>query len=235
MSKDAIPSTDAELLAWSVNFKTLTMASAASFGLTEEQAQDFKDAQILYAAKYQLAFDPNTRTGPIIEQKDLAKASLEVIARELVRVAQAFPALTDDQRRALKITVRKPRTPNNRPTVRPGMDMVSAIDRTVTVNIHDSASSTKRGKPAGTTAAWVYTFVGENYPSDPSLWDFNGATTTGKFEITFPNTLPGGTQVWVCAAWINGKQEAGPTSVPITTNLQGGGSSSNESTMSIAA
>jgi hypothetical protein len=103
------------------------------------------------------------------------------------------------------------------------MDIVSTANRTVTISVHDSAGSTKRGRPAGTAAAWVYSFVGTSYPSDPTGWTFEGATTKPKVQVVFPNTIPGGTQVWVCAAWVNAKQQAGPTSVPISTNLQGGG------------
>jgi hypothetical protein len=81
----------------------------------------------------------------------------------------------------------------------------------------------KRGKPDGAVAAWVYSFVGTNYPADPSQWDFQGATTKSTHEIVFPDTVASGAQVWICAAWINAKQEPGPASVPITTNVQGGG------------
>ena len=71
----------------------------------------------------------------------------------------------------------------------------------------------------------MYSFVGMDYPSDPTAWNFEGSTTKPKFDIVFPNTVAGGTQVWVCAAWSNAKQQTGPVSVPITTNLQGGGMS----------
>jgi hypothetical protein len=63
--------------------------------------------------------------------------------------------------------------------------------------------------------------------------DVRGRDHQLKFDIVFPSTVAGGTQVWVRAAWINGKQEASPTSVPITTNLQGGSTSSQ--TMKISA
>jgi hypothetical protein len=108
--------------------------------------------------------------------------------------------------------------------VAPGTDVVSVVARTVTVHVHDTASSSKRGKPAGAVAAWVYTYVGSEYPSDLAAWEFQGATTRATHQITFADTLPAGQQVWIRAAWINAKQQAGPLSQPITTNLQGGGS-----------
>jgi hypothetical protein len=119
--------------------------------------------------------------------------------------------------------------------VAPGMDVVSVANRTVTVHVHDSANSNKRGKPAGATAAYVYSFVGAEYPADASAWTFEGATTKPRFQVGFPSTVAGGTQVWLCAAWVNAKQEAGPTSVPITTTLQGGGAAAGEPSLKLAA
>jgi hypothetical protein len=238
MSRNFLPSADAQLLAWSVNFNTLIVATPTAFGLTAAQATAYTGRHDAYASAYQTAFDPNTRTGPAIEAKDLAKKALDAEARELVRIVQAFPSLTDDQRRSLKITVRKSRTPTPAPSVRPGMDLISVSMRTVTVHIHDSASIAKRGKPAGALGAKVYTFVGSDYPSDPTLWDYQGDTTRAKHEITFPDSVPSGAQVWVCAAWYNRKGETGPASVPITTNVQGGGSNSssmNTQSVKIAA
>lgn len=124
-------------------------------------------------------------------------------------------------------------TPIPAPTARPGMDLVAVVVRTVTVNIHDSASSTKRRKAAGATAAFVYTYVGESYPTDPTLWQFQGPATKSTYEIVFPDSVASGAQVWICAAWMNRRGETGPVSVPITTNIQGGGMSA--SSMKIAA
>jgi hypothetical protein len=227
-----LPRTDAGLLAWSVNFKTLTTATPTVYGLTADQASEFSDAQIGYATAYQKAQDPNTRTTPNVTAKNLARDEMKRIAGNLAKIIYGH-GTNDAMLEALGLTVRKTPTRHGAPTVRPGPDIESVNGYKVGVNIHDSASSAKRGKPAGAVAAWVYTFVGETYPSDPTLWDFQGSATTGKFEITFPNTLAGGTQIWICAAWINTRQEAGPVSVPITTNLQGGGSTS--STLKIAA
>jgi hypothetical protein len=104
------------------------------------------------------------------------------------------------------------------------MDLVGVTQRQVDVHIHDSASSNKRGKPAGCHSAWVYTFIGSDYPADPAAWEFQGACNAGKFSIVFDSTVPAGAQVWICAAWVNFRSESGPISVPISTNLQGGGS-----------
>ncbi|MCC6423213.1 MAG: hypothetical protein IT447_07005 [Phycisphaerales bacterium] len=99
----------------------------------------------------------------------------------------------------------------------------------------DSAVSNKRGKPAGATAAWVWTFVGTNYPTDPAAWQFQGSATKARHEITFSDSVASGQPVWIRCAWINAKQETGPMSLPITTNIQGGGASVVVQEIKIAA
>jgi len=225
--------TDAEMASGSANFSTRITATPTAYGLVAAQAISYAAVNAIYQTTYTTAITPVTRTKGAVEAKNQAKVNLKAAASDLAKIIDGTPTVTNQQKIDLGLSIRFTPSPIPAPSVRPGMDIVSVANRTVKVHIHDSASSTKRGKPAGTTAAWVYSFVGAEYPADPTAWNFEGSTTRAKFEVVFPNTVAGGTQVWVCAAWINGKQEAGPVSVPITTNLQGGGMSS--STMKIAA
>ncbi len=77
-------------------------------------------------------------------------------------------------------------------------------------------------------------YVGAEYPSDPTLWSYYGDVTNGRMEMTLPSTVPGGAQVWTCAAWYDRKGQTGPISLPISTNVQGGGSQ-QEAELRIAA
>jgi|GEM_PF-933050 len=226
---------DAEVVSGAMNFSSLVMSDFASYGLTNAQATAFAALAGNLNTKYQQSIEPSTRTPVTIQGKNDAKQAMKENAISLARIIVANPAVTNEQLVALGLLPRTSPSPVPAPSEAPGIDLRSVVGRTVTVRIHDADSPTKRGKAPGTAAAFVYTFVGANYPSDPSLWDFQGSTSRSKFEITFPNDLAGGTQVWICAAWVNAKQETGPVSAPITTNLQGGGSSSEEGELKIAA
>ena len=234
----SIPLKDALLVPFSTNFNDRIVASPATFSLSAPQAAAYTALHTPYVTAYNAMMNARangTRSESLTATKDSNKLALLKYARELYAFVQSNNSVSDANKILLGIHLRVVPGPIPRPGVRPGMDIVSVANRTVTVHIHDSASSAKRGKPAGTTAAWVYSFVGAEYPSDPAAWAFEGATTKPKFGVTFPNTVAGGTQVWLCAAWINAKQEAGPVSVPITTNLQGGGASAASPAMKVAA
>ncbi|MEM1012506.1 MAG: hypothetical protein AAGI46_09840 [Planctomycetota bacterium] len=109
------------------------------------------------------------------------------------------------------------------------------------ISVFDPRSRSKRVKAPGTTQAWMYTFVGDEYPSDPAAWTFHGATTRYKHEIALPTSLPGGTQVWVTASWVNPRGMAGPPSMPVSAFTQYTGantatqSSEDEGGMKLAA
>ena len=223
MPRSFLPSADAQLLAWSANFIGLVKLQPGNYGLTAAQATAYQTVNDAYATAYRTAFDPHTRTAPAIAAKDRAKANLAASARELVRLVQATSTVTDEQRKALKITVAKSRSPVPAPSARPAIELASVVGRLVSVNVYDSSSRTKRGKPLGSVGAKLYTFVGDAYPSDPALWAYQGDYTKTKCEIVFDDFVENGAQVWVCAAWYNRKGETGPISVPLTTNVQGGG------------
>lgn len=225
----AVPLKDSVLAPYSTNFNDLIVASPTLYFITPAQLAAFTPKQAAFAAAYEALITSRlngTRSEALTADKNSTKLAMLPVLRDLYSTVQANINVSDANKILLGIALRSIPTSIPRPGVRPATDVISVANRTVSVHIHDNASSTKKGKPAGSTAAWVYSFVGETYPSDPAAWSFEGATTGPKFDIQFPNSIAGGTQVWICAAWINAKQEAGPTSVPITTNLQGGGTSS---------
>jgi len=231
-----IPLKDSLLVPYSTNFNDRIVATPLVFQLTAPQAANYTALHAPYVAAYETmmaARADGTRSKSLTNAKDNAKRDLLIYARQLYSFVQSNNSVSQANKILLGIHLRVIPAPIPRPGVQPAVDVIKVSGRTVSLNIHDSASSLKRGKPAGATAAWVFSFVGENYPSDPTAWNFEGATTHPKFDILFPSTVAGGSQVWVCAAWINAKQQAGPTSVPITTNLPGGGSITE--TMKIAA
>ncbi len=133
----------------------------------------------------------------------------------------------------------KPRKTNNTPvspiTVAPATAVKSVSGRTAQLSIFDPTSSTKRRKIAQAVSAYVYSFVGAEYPTDPALWEFCGSATRDVFSVTFGDEVAAGAQVWLCAAWCSRRGDTGPVSMPVTTRLQFGGVSANEEGMKIAA
>ena len=235
MSNSFFTGTDAELYTGSTNFAALIIASPFTYGLTIPQAGIYDAQNTAWKSAYETAVNPQTRTRSNIAAKNAARVQIVTLASNYAKIIDGTPTVTDAQKIALGLNVRKTPAPIPAPTEAPAVDLVSVVNRTVTIHVHDSAVSNKRGKPAGATAAWVWTFVGANYPTDPAAWQFQGSATKARHEITFSDSVASGQPVWIRCAWINAKQETGPMSLPITTNIQGGGASVVVQEIKIAA
>jgi len=228
-----IPDGDKALLNFVRNMSQKITAAPSDYGLLPADASALADDLAAYSTALAVC-EPSVRSMPAVSRKNDLRTALKNKVRRLAKKVDADENVTDAQRMELGLNVRRQAQPISRPAVAPGTEVIDVNGPVVSVSIHDSASSTKRGKPAGTIGARLYSFVGRAYPADPAQWKFEGETTKGKFDVTFDNTLPAGTQVWICTAWLNPKLEAGPLSVPVTTNLQYAGAIAG-ATMKVAA
>ncbi len=220
MGRSFFGRTEAELYAGSIHFSQTISLDPAAYGLNQQQADDYAAANALWVAAYEAAADEQTRTRLLVAAKRAAAATIRALASNLAQIINGTPGVSDAQKLDLGLSVRTRPSRIGRPTHRPLVEVLAVTGRTVMLRIHDA---NRRGKPAGAAAAWVYTFIGETYPADADQWRNEGAATRAKHSITFPSALPAGQQVWIRAAWVNPRQEPGPMSMPITTNLQGGG------------
>ena len=226
MGRSFLPVGDDAMLSFALNFSTLLTANYAAYDVAQAVATTYAAKYNTYKSALAAAKAPETRGNATVLAKKTAKNDLIDYTRQVARTIGNDMNVTDAQRQALGLTIRKVKpTPVPAPSARPAMELVSMVGRTATVNVYDSSSRTKRGKPASALGAKLYTFVGDAYPTDPTLWAYQGDYTKTKCEIVFDDYVENGAQVWVCAAWYNRKGETGPISVPLTTNVQGGGSS----------
>ncbi len=223
MSTNFLPAREADLVTWSTNFDAKLRVSAVAFGLTAAQATAYTGLHDAFVDAYQTANNPDTRSPSNIVAKNTAKDALISYARELARIVQATPTVTDEQKAELGLTVRDSEpSPIPVPEFAPGIDVVSATGRTTKLRLHDAASPTRRGKPAGVAGASVYSFVGETAPADLEEWNFEANFTKTIIDIDFPAEVPNGSTVWFTAVWFNPRMETGPAATPVSTNLPGG-------------
>jgi hypothetical protein len=221
MPKDFLPSKDAELLSWSSGFSSKITATPTAYGLVAAQATAYAALNTAFSTAYATAINPPTRTVGTVAAKNDAKTPLRAMARELARIIQAYPSLTNQQRVDLGLTVRDEPSPINPPEESPVLEVVSAFGRTLKVRLH-AVDTTRRGKPAGVAGASVFTYVGDAPPADISAWKFEGSTTRTMFDVEFAPTVPAGSCVWLTAFWYSPRAMSGPACTPISSYIAGG-------------
>jgi hypothetical protein len=222
MAKDFLPSKDADLLAWSVNWSARITSTPTAYGLTAAMATAYSTLHDSFASLLSRATEPSTRTRGAVAAKNDARRLLKAQARDLARIVNAFPAITNEQRLDLGLNPRSgTQTPIQPPTESPVLEVVAANGRILKLKIH-SPSSPRRGKPDGVNGSSVFSFVGSAPPADISLWKFEGSTTRTLATVEFPPTVPAGAQVWLTAFFFNPRSQSGPACTPISAYVAGG-------------
>jgi hypothetical protein len=244
---DFIPSRQADLLAWSRNFRDHinNPPGPAQFGLTIAQAAHYTALHDAYAASLALARDPSTNSRSNIQTKNDAKAALKAEARVLARIIRANPDVDNAQRIELGLTVPAAATPNFAPMsvseYKPVVMVQATIGRTVRLRIRGNAMTTRRARPAGTVGAVVLSYVApphspeENSPPESiSKWSYCGHATRPTFQVNFGAEVPAGSKVWFVACWVNTRGSNGPFSTAVSTRI-GDGLSGFMGTLRLAA
>src|SRR5436190_15636722 len=166
-----LPARDADLLAWSNNFKTKITANPTTYGLVAALATSYGTLHTNFQNAYNVIVDPTTRSPVNITLKDQAKANLIANARLLARQVQGTGAVTAAQKEDLGLNPRDTQpTPIPPPATAPTIDIVLVTGNTVKLRLHEAGESSKRGKPDGVDGAAVYSFVGATPPADESSW-----------------------------------------------------------------
>lgn len=216
-----LPSSDSKLLAWSLNFNTLIVATPTVFGLSSAFATAYTALHNAFATGL-AACDPAIRTKSAVATKNTARTNLKNNARLLADLVNGTATVTNAQKLSLGLTVRHAPTPIPAPSDAPALDIKSVNAWTVSIRLHDATDSAKRGKPGGVSGASVFSFVGATPPADLGSWQFEGNTGKTTVDVTFPNTIAAGTKVWLTAFWFSPRKQAGPNCTPVSANLSGG-------------
>lgn len=223
MPESYIPPREADLVNWSANFDSKINATPAAYGLTVAQGSAYTTLHTNFFTAYATALDPNTRSPANIQAKNIAKDNLvngPGGIRKLVKIVQAYPALTNVQRSELRITIPDTEpTPVPPPEFAPNLSIVSTLGRVVKVKLRDAKDENNRGMPEGVDGATVLSFVGEEMPENPLDWSFMENTTRTTLDLSFPATVPAGSQVWITAFWFNQRKETGPPAVAVSTRI----------------
>jgi hypothetical protein len=221
-----LPAREAQLVAWSANFKQQITALDAQIGILPAQISAYSALHDAFFNYYDLCQRPNTRTPENLEHKKVAKQALirgENGIRQLVGIIQKHPGTTNPMRVLLKITVPDVEpSPIPPPSSAPELTIVSTLRRRVTLRLRDAKDPDKRSKPAGVSGASIVMHIGENPPANPLEWSFLMNTSRTSLDIDFPSTIPAGSKVWLVAFWFNPRKQAGPASAAVNALIDDG-------------
>ena len=107
MARSYIPSTDADFQVWLDNFSELITADPTAYGLSSADATALATLTTTYDNALAAAMNGSTRGPSTVNAKDVARTNAQARARQLATIIQANPAVSEEQKSDLGITVRK--------------------------------------------------------------------------------------------------------------------------------
>jgi hypothetical protein len=141
-------------------------------------------------------------------------------------VIQAMPTslVTSAQRLELGLPIHaEGRTKIPAPATAPHINVRSVSGWTVKLQLTNPGSDSPNARPPGVAGATIFSFVGDDAPTNPSAWEFFRNVTRAKVTLGFPTTLAPGTKLWLTAVWRNPTEAKGPYAVPVSTQINYGG------------
>lgn len=247
---DYIPGGDAEFSAWLDNFVTYANANLAAIGLVAADLTPTTTAQSTWKTAYPAHITASAAALSARQAKDGARRGVEAAVRPLVRRLQASPAVSDAERASLGITVPDPGgTPVGPPTTMPVVRVECGARLQHTIHFTDSATPTRKAKPAGVLGAeiWVNVLpIGQPTPGDPDTFRFvaldpgraaadivrhrnarsfarrNGGVSRASTQTPYTldfDAADGGKNAHYLLRWVNSTGQKGPWSETATVTI----------------
>ena len=214
MGSSYIPSREADMDAWLLNFKTLIVASPTSYGLVTADGTAISAAYSAWNAAYLAATNPTTRTKATVQTKNQQKANVLSVVRGYAATIRANRAVSDALKIGIGLHIHDSQpTPVPPPSTYPVLTIQGLGLGAQDLNAADQMTPNNRAKPAGAIGLVLFRAVGTGPVSDPSQAQYLAFVTRAEFQSQFDPADNGKTATYF-ARWTNGKGEAGPWSPP---------------------
>ena len=208
---DYIPGPDGSFQAWQANFVTYANANLAALGLVAADMAPITAAQTNWNTAFPAHVAAVNAAKAAKQAKDEARAAYVGAIRPLVRRLQASTVVSDAERAALGITVAQTPTPIGPPTTAPIASIECGNRLQQTIRFVDSATPTKKAKPAGVMGVEIWNKVGTTPPANESELRFVAVDTNAPYVMNF-DSADGGKTSYVWLRWVSPTGERGPWS-----------------------
>jgi hypothetical protein len=212
-STNYLPRNDRKFLQWVINFLSRLFPSLTRFSFPNDVYQDLAAKRDDFATKLDVAESPATRTKSAIDDKNVARETLESATRRAVQRSLAHnPDGTGKDHDDLGLpNYKTTRTPAPVAATYPDYDIDSGTIRRLTISFYDQGQKKSKAKPAGQHGAEIKWAI-----SDTPIIDVVDLTNS-SFDTHTPLTLEfqgheRGKTVYFCLCWENTRGDKGPWS-----------------------
>jgi hypothetical protein len=219
MATGYIPSRDADLDTWALNFKTLIAANPTNYGLQSADATAITNAYTSWNAAYLAANNPTTRTKATVATKNAQKANLLTVVRGYAATIRVNHAVSDALKIGLGLHVadHSP-TPVPPPSTKPVLAIAKIDQGFQEVRATDETTPNSRARAVGSAGMLLYRAVGTAAVNDPTQATFMSFVGKTSVQSNFDHADNGKTVTYF-ARWTNAKGEVGPWSQALSASI----------------
>lgn len=207
-----IPTRDADYNTWLNAFSSYLDGNYSALGITAPQAANMASLVTIWNAAFIAATAGSTRGPMTVQAKDTARANATLIARQIAVTVNQNPSVTEEQKVALGITVRKTtKTPIPPPTTSPILTFIAATPLQHTLRFADQLTPASRAMPFGSIALQLSVWISATPPVVGTPPTQSLTITKNPCAVDFPDGAQGKTAYYT-GNWRTRKGDLGPDS-----------------------
>lgn len=207
---DFIPASDAVFNGWAAQFKAYATANAVALGLSPANVADLAAASGAWNISFGALEAAKAAARGAVGAKDTDRRAYVEVIRTLTAIIQANPAVTDQQRGELGITIAKTPGVIPVPVDAPAIfvDFSHRTQHTIHWGTSPEQEDTNR-KPEGVLSSEIRRHIGDLGPGiDQDDFEFVAIDTKSPYVANMSG-LGGQIVHWTCR-YLNAKGEPGP-------------------------
>ncbi|MDR1222154.1 MAG: hypothetical protein LBL07_04645 [Tannerella sp.] len=211
-NKDFIPGKGAKFNDWQKALMAYLALHKADWNIDPDDFEALLTLQAVFAAKYAVAENPATRTGPAVTAKREAMAAYKKGLRQFIREFLTNNHLvTDEDRRAMQLPIHDTKPSKIDPPKTSPVAKIDFAHQQHTIRVQD-ITGTLWGENASRFEVWRK--IGGDPPVSDSEFEFAGASTSTTKILQYSLEQVGQT-VHYRYRWLNERNQPGPWSETI--------------------
>lgn len=196
------------------NFLQQVQSDPAAFGLTPAQATELATSYASFTAQRAAYNAAKSALDGASEAQSQGRADLTTLLRTLAQLIQNRADTTDEQRRELRLPIRKDGpTPVPAPASMPTLRVEVERGGRHELIFSDANTPNSDRKPDGVMGCEIHEWVGADAPTDYAAWPLVGIDTHNPYLRIHSAAQTGQDAVYV-GRWLNAKGEPGPWGQP---------------------
>lgn len=219
MSKELIPSSDAEFNTFLKQFAAAVTANPGAYGLTAADLVPLQAALANWIVVYPAHEDAKKKALTASEIKTKGRDDGEKAARSLAKKIEGHPEIDNALRVSAGLPPRESgKSPIGAPTTRPLGRLEAKPNSTLVIHFVDEETPLRKAKPDGVHACEIRIHVGDSAPADESGFTFLAHDTRTPYADEHASADAGKTASYMLR-WLNAKLEPGPWSPVVSARI----------------